>query len=308
MPTPTEPAPDPAGDPPRAVIDIGTNTVLMLVARRRPDGSVEVREDRSKIARLGEGAGASGQLTDAAITRALDALRDQVAHARGLGVRDIQAVATAGVRMAKNRDAFLQPAATVLGAPVRVLSGDEEARLSYLSVAREEPPAPLRVLDIGGGSTELVAGEGDEIASARSHPMGSVRYTERFVRADPPGLDAARAVEAAAREQLASQPLAPHDTLHALAGTATSTAALLLDLQDYDHARVDGSSFATDQVRALRDRLAEQDQATRAAHPCLPPRRADVIVAGISILLAALAHCGAHTLVVRDRGLRYALI
>ncbi len=299
---------DPGAGPPRAVIDIGTNTVLLLLARRHADGSLDILEDRARIARLGEGAGASGHLTPAAIARTLDVLRDQVAHAHAAGARDLQVVATAGVRMAANRADFLEPAAAVAGAPIRVLTGDEEARLSYLSVAREHGPGALRVLDIGGGSTELVAGDGTTITQARSHPMGSVRDTERFVHTDPPGLATAHAIEAAARERFGDQPLAPHGILHALAGTATTTAALLLDLPAYDRARVDGSRFSAGQVRALRDRLAELDQARRAAHPCLPARRADVIVAGISILLAALAHCGADTLVVRDRGLRYALI
>lgn len=291
----------------QAVIDIGTNSVLLLLARPGEGPGLEVLEDRCIITRLGEGVAARGTLAPAAIERTLAALRELRAAAEVHGAT-ITAVTTEGVRLAGNPEAFLDPASALLGAPVRVLSGEDEARLSYLSVAAETPEGgPLRVVDIGGASTELVVGEGPRVSQARSHQIGSVRLTERFVREDPPGPAAVEAIAEAVREALASQPLTPHPRLHGLAGTVTSAAALLLGLERYDRERVDGSVHARDSVAALRDRLAALPVAARVG-PLLEAKRADVIVAGLTILVGVLDHCGADTLVVRDRGLRYALV
>ncbi|MBK7827860.1 hypothetical protein [Nannocystis sp.] len=292
----------------RAVIDIGTNSVLLLLAERGADGALTVLRDQSTITRLGQGAGATGVLAGEAIERTLVCLAEYRRTAESVGAA-ITAVTTEGVRMASNQGDFLAPAEAVLGVPVRVLSGDEEARLSYLSVARETPEGgPLRVLDIGGGSTELVLGEGEVMLSAVSHPVGAVRLTERLVSADPPTPAMLAAVREAALAAFRGQPVTPHPVLHALAGTATTTAALLLGLPVYDRLRVDGSRFTTAQVEALRDALAGETLAQRCQRPCLERGRADVVVAGVTILLAALEHCGAGTLVVRDRGLRFALV
>ena len=294
----------------RAVIDIGTNSVLLLLARRGPDGALEVLRDQSTITRLGQGAAASGMLAPSAIARTVDCLAEYRATAEAAGAERIVAVATEGVRMARNQSDFLEPAAEALGVAVRLLSGAEEAQLSYLSVARETPGGgPLRVLDIGGGSTELVIGEGLEVRAAVSHPIGSVRLSERLISADPPTPAMVAAVRDAALAAFrTSLPVTPHPVLHALAGTATTTAALLLELAVYDRMRVDGSRFTVAQVQALRDALAGETLAQRCERPGLERGRADVIVAGVTILLAALEHCGAETLVVRDRGLRYALV
>ena len=292
----------------RAVIDIGTNSVLLLLARRGPDGALEVLRDQSTITRLGQGAAASGMLAPSAIARTVDCLAEYRATAEAAGAERIIAVATEGVRMARNQRDFLEPAAEALGVAVRLLSGAEEAELSYLSVARETPGGgALRVLDIGGGSTELVVGEGTEVRAAASLAVGSVRMTERLFTADPPTPEMLAAVRAEALAAFeASMPMTP--VLHALAGTATTTAALLLELAVYDRMKVDGSRFTVAQVQALRDALAGETLAQRCERPGLERGRADVIVAGVTILLAALEHCGADTLVVRDRGLRYALV
>lgn len=295
----------------QAVLDIGTNSVLLLVARPGSGAALEVALDRCVITRLGEGVAGRGSLSPAAIERTLAALTELRASAASYGAA-LTAVTTEGVRLAGDPESFLAPAGALLGAPVRVLSGEEEARLSYLSVAVESPAEePLRVLDIGGASTELVVGVGASISSAVSHRIGSVRLTERFLGGvkedEPPPASAIAAMAAAVRETLAAQPLPPSDRLHGLAGTVTTAAALLLGLEVYDRERVDGSLHRVEDVIALRDRLASIPFAARIS-PTLPAKRADVIVAGLTILIGALEHCGASTLVVRDRGLRYALI
>jgi len=293
----------------RAIIDIGTNTVLMLLAQRDAEGRVVARDDLVRMVRLGQGAAASGRLDPEAIERTLAALREYRALAEELGA-ELEAVATEGLRMVANPEAFLEPAAAVLGRPVRLISGDEEAELSFRSVAQEEPgDGPLYVLDIGGGSTELVVGRrGGAVIDRRSHPVGSVRLTERLVCSDPPTAAEVEAVAQAIRAELASQPVPQLSELHGLAGTVTTVAALLLELPKYDRYVVDGSRWSVEQVVGLRDRLATLTLAERLRLPQLPPGRADVIVAGATILVEVLRHCGAETLVVRDRGLRYALV
>jgi exopolyphosphatase/guanosine-5'-triphosphate,3'-diphosphate pyrophosphatase len=164
------------------------------------------------------------------------------------------------------------------------------------------------VIDVGGGSTELVVGEGTSIADMRSHAVGAVRLTERYARGDPPAPEGVQVMTGAIREALATQPLSPHPELIGLAGTATTAAALMLGLDRYDRDLVDRSRFPLSDLRGLRDELAAETFAQRCERPCLPPGRADVIVAGLTILCVALEHCGADTFVVRDRGLRYSLL
>lgn len=284
----------------RGVIDIGTNSVLLLVGHR-VDSRVEIVRDEARITRLGEGVSSSGRLAPAAIERTLRVLAEYRELAERDGA-DLVAVATEGLRQASDPEAFLEPAARVLGREVEMISGDEEARLSYLSVAREEADAEtLRVLDIGGGSTELVVGRGEHIESRKSHKVGSVRMTERFGEDIP-------AIAKAVREAFASQPVEPSAVLHGLAGTVTTAVAVMLELEVYDRDRVDGTRWSAAQIEALREQLAGETVEQRTRRPCLPEGRADVIVAGLTILVEALRHCGASTLVCRDRGLRYALI
>lgn len=294
----------------QAVIDIGSNSLLLLVASRDAQGELDIHCDLNRVARLSEGVHERGTLADEAIERALVILREYRAICDELGV-PLRAVATEGVRMASDRERFLVPAAQILGRPVEAISGEREAELSYLSVAREQlDHDELRVIDIGGASTELVQGRGETILSAKSHAIGSVRLTERCVDSRDGRVPRAaiEAIEALADAAFASQPLEAARELFGLAGTVTSCAALLLKLEAYDRERVDGTRWSYDQVLALRDEMAQLSTSERVAKTLLPPKRADVIVAGVSILLCAMRHCGAQSLVVRDRGLRYALI
>ncbi len=293
----------------KAVIDIGSNSVLLLVAERDASGALNIVRDMATVARVSEGAAARGTLSPEAIARTLEVLRSYRARASADGVADIEAVATEGLRMASNAEEFLAPASEILGSAVRLISGEEEARLSYRSVALEHRSvAPLRVIDIGGASTELVCGRGLDIDEAVSHRLGSVRVSESHGDGHPPSPAALEAIYAHAREVLASQPLAAHSELYGLAGTVTTAAGVLLELEHYDRDRVDGTRVSVGQLRALQRRLAQLDLAQLRAIPLVGVGRADVVVGGVTILLAALDHCGARTLVVRDRGLRYALL
>lgn len=293
----------------RAVIDIGSNSVLLLVAQRRRDGSLDIVRDVATVARVSEGAAKRGTLLPEAIERTLVVLRRYREQASEDGVTDIVAVATEGLRMASNASEFLGPAGEILGAPVRIISGDEEARLSYRSVALEHPDVEvLRVIDIGGASTELVVGHGLDVEQAMSHPLGSVRLVELLGDGHPPSADALARMYEHARELFSRQVLAPHPVLYGLAGTVTTATAVLLGLEHYDRDRVDRTRISTDDLRALRSRLASLTLPELQAIPLVGTGRADVIVSGVTILVAALDHCGADTLHVRDRGLRYALL
>lgn len=292
----------------KAVIDIGTNSVLLLLGSRAADGAVLIEHDEARVARLGEGVAKRGALLPAAIDRTIEILADYRQQADAADA-PIEAVATEGLRLAEDRDVFLNRAEAALGVPVRMISGEEEARLSYLSVAREHPDVEaMRVIDIGGASTELVAGRGEEIDSVVSHKIGSVRLTEAHVKGDPITAAEVEAIAAAARSTLERQPMESAHELYGLAGTVTTLGALLLGLEAYDRDAVDGSRWARTDVGILRDQLAAESLDTRLRRPCLSPGRADVVVAGLTILCVAMEHCGANTLVVRDRGLRYALL
>ncbi len=298
------------GAMPRAVIDIGSNSVLLLVGERHADGSLTIVRDEATVARVSEGAAARGTLSPVAIERTLAVLRRYRELASQDGVETIQAVATEGLRMASNTRDFLEPAAAILGSEVRLISGDEEARLSYRSVALEHPQTrgELRVIDIGGASTELVVGHGLAVEQAVSHRIGSVRLSEELGDGHPPSAAALAAMYEAALRTFASQPLEPHPVLYGLAGTVTTAAAVILGLERYDRDRVDQTQLSPERIRALRSQLSILTLDQLRAIPLIGPGRADVVVAGVTILLAALEHCGADTLVVRDRGLRYALL
>lgn len=290
------------------MIDIGSNSVLLLIAERGADGRLDIVHDEATVARLSQGAAARGRLAPEAIARTLAVLRRYRATADAHGV-GLVAVATEGLRMADNQAEFLEPAAQILGTPVRLISGDEEARLSYESVALELPiDEPLRVVDIGGASTELVVGRGRTIEQAVSHRMGSVRFTEQYADRLPPSPEAIAQIHATALATLRAQPLEPQRRLVGLAGTVTTVAALMLGLDRYERDRVDGSVHATEAIRAFRDELATRSLEQLQAISLLGKGRADVIVTGVTILLAILEHCGAVELLVRDRGLRYALL
>eukprot|EP00698_Gefionella_okellyi_P024437 TRINITY_DN8617_c0_g1_i1.p1 TRINITY_DN8617_c0_g1~~TRINITY_DN8617_c0_g1_i1.p1 ORF type:complete len:302 (+),score=73.97 TRINITY_DN8617_c0_g1_i1:54-959(+) len=295
----------------QAVVDIGTNSILLLIAERRPDGSIRVIRDEANVARLAEGVSETGYFRADAIERTCNLLRGYCAIAASYGA-PVLAVATEGVRMAKNPEDFLQPAAAIVGRPIRLLSGDEEAQLSYLSVAAEHSAeCALNVIDVGGGSSELVSGIGHRMVASMSHPLGSVRLTEQFVKdtSAPIDADVIAAMERYCAEQFQRQFMPQLNELHAVAGTATHSAALVKDMQVYDRASLDKVHVTRQALVDMRNALAAESLQERLSrHPTLGPGRADIIVAGVTVLCVAMKHCGADVMVVRDRGLRYALI
>jgi len=304
-----------------AAIDVGTNTVLLLVAERRGPGLVPVVE-RARITRLGRGVDASGRLDAAAIAETAACLGDYAAEARALGARDIACVATSAARDAANGAEFFAAVRAAAGLVPEVISGQEEARLVYRSAWRDfglgggpglPGGLPLAVLDVGGGSTEFTWGDGPEPRGRQSLQLGAVRLSERLPSDDPPGSAGLQALKRAAATALAGlgklQGIAelPGVRLVGVAGTVTTLAAVRQALPAYDAERVHGSALGLDDVDALLERLAALSLERRRRLPGMEPRRADVILAGGAIVAEAMRRTGFATLTVSDHGVRWGL-
>ena len=277
-----------------ASVDLGTNSIRLLVTDV-DDGRLDDVVRRQKITRLGEGVDERKRLLPAPIARARNVLVDFRREIEDLGAERTLLVATSAVRDAENGEAFLGEIEWSYGFATRLLSGDEEAQLTFrgAAVGRDLAEETLLV-DIGGGSTEFVVGGPDGLRFHESVDFGSVRLTERFLHADPPTADELDACVHAARELLAERipgDLRPRTAI-GVAGTITSIAALDRGLEDYDPEQVHGHRLSRAGIAAQFDRLAALPLAERRQVPALDPDRAPVIVAGALILQEALQRFG----------------
>jgi len=281
-----------------AAVDLGSNSTRLLVADV-DDGRLTDVVRRLKITRLGEGVDRRKRLLPAPIARVRNVLTDFRRETEELGAERTLAVATSAVRDAENGEAFLGEVEWSYGFTTRLLSGHEEAELSFrgASAGRELAEDTL-LIDIGGGSTELVVGGPEGLSFHDSLNMGGVRLTERFLHSDPPTDEELAACGAGARELLAKQ--VPHEirprNAIGVAGTITSIAALDLGLLEYDPDRVEGHRLSREGVRAQLERLAALPLTERHKVPALDPDRAPVIVAGTVILGEVLDHFGLDSL------------
>jgi exopolyphosphatase / guanosine-5'-triphosphate,3'-diphosphate pyrophosphatase len=273
------------------VVDLGTNTTRLLVADVA-DGHVEEVARRSEITRLGEGVDERRKLLPVPIARVRNVLADYRRELEELGAERTLAVGTSAIRDAENGEAFLGEIEWSYGFTTRLLSGEEEAELTLRGVdsGRELEPGTL-VLDIGGGSTELIAD-----GSRTSLDLGSVRLTERFLHSDPPTDE-----ELAAAAQQVDEALPDLELKHAIgvAGTVTTLAAL--ELGEYDPERVHGHRLSREAVEAQLERLASLPLAERRELPGIEPKRAPVIVAGAVIVREVLERYGLDELEVSER-------
>jgi exopolyphosphatase/guanosine-5'-triphosphate,3'-diphosphate pyrophosphatase len=290
-----------------AVVDIGTNSTRLLVADVSDAGVTEL-ERRSIVTRLGEGLEATGALGDVPRRRVLDALDEYAELIERHDVRVKTAVLTSAVRDASNGAEFTALVRDDYGLDADTISGDEEARLTFLgaTAARDAgDDSPLLVVDIGGGSTELVAGAAGEVVFHVSTQVGVVRHSERYLHHDPPdpgelrtlARDARATIEAAVPEDVRSG--GRH--VIAVAGTATMAAAMDLALEPYDSARVEGHRLPIAALHTQLERLAAVPLSERRLTPGLHPDRAPTIVAGIAVLIEVLEAFGAAEVEVSDR-------
>jgi exopolyphosphatase / guanosine-5'-triphosphate,3'-diphosphate pyrophosphatase len=303
-----------------AAIDCGTNSIRLLVADVDPARRTLTDVDRRlEIVRLGQGVDKTGRLAPEALERTLGALRDYAAIIRASRVDDVRMVATSATRDASNAAEFTRGVVDVLGIEPEVLSGDEEARLSFAGATAEfgamsQPPdPPYLVLDIGGGSTEFVLGgaSGDDGGPAGSGEVaaislniGCVRMTERHLHSDPPDPEQIAAaivdIDAALEEADAKLGVAQARSLVGLAGSVTTVAAIALDLPRYDPARIHHARIAAAQVRSVTRRLLAQTRAERSVIPVMHPGRVDVIGAGALVLDRVMRRFGFAEVVVSE--------
>jgi exopolyphosphatase/guanosine-5'-triphosphate,3'-diphosphate pyrophosphatase len=297
-----------------ATIDIGTNTVLLLVAERRGAALVPV-EEHATITRLGQGVDRTRQLAPEAIARTNACLDAYAEIVRAAGATRVAVVGTSAMRDAGGGEAVRAHVRDRFGVEARTISGDEEARLTFAGAlsgleGKAGDAGDVLVFDIGGGSTEVVVGRrgATALGFAHSFDIGSVRMTERHIAADPPRAEELAAVRASARTIFSS---IPRTSLAGppvgIAGTVTTLAAVALGMETYDASRVHGLVLPASRLEEVVTDLAHKPLAERRATPGLEPKRADVIVAGGLVALALLEHLGAGEVMVSDRGVRWGL-
>jgi len=281
-----------------AVVDMGSNSTRLLVADV-DDGAIHELTRATRITRLAQGVDATGRLADEAVERVLGALGDYRAEIDRLGAEQVTAVATSAVRDAANGDEFLGLLRERFGFEAQILSGDEEARLTFLGATAARPPRsePTLVLDIGGGSTEFVVGvPGKPPTFHGSTQAGAVRQTERHVTGDPPPREDLKALADEVSAIIAD--VVPEDVRRstasgiAVAGTATSVAAIDQELDPYDPERVHGYVLQLAACERALAMLAALPEGERREVTGLHPDRAPTIVAGVVILIEAMRAFG----------------
>jgi exopolyphosphatase/guanosine-5'-triphosphate,3'-diphosphate pyrophosphatase len=298
-----------------AVYDIGSNSVKFLIAERGPEGrGLRVLAEKSQATRLAEDLIATAELKPEAVERTLAVLRNLKAKADALGVGASRAVATSAVRDAGNRKQFLKAAAEILGAPLLVLSGDEEAEGVYRGIASD--PAfrgDLTGIDVGGGSVEWIVGRGGRIGERMSLPVGCVRLRERFIPGYPLPPEALARFLADLQAQL-EPALRPYHKegqdrpVVGTGGTITAAAALDLGLSEFDGARIHGHELTLARLERMISELAVLDLAALEKIPGLPAKRADIVVPGLAVFIASLRLLGADRITASIRGLRYGIL
>jgi exopolyphosphatase/guanosine-5'-triphosphate,3'-diphosphate pyrophosphatase len=303
-----------------AAIDCGTNSIRLLVADLPddPDGSLTDVVRRMEIVRLGQDVDRTGRLAPEAIERTRVALADYAGQIRALDVAEVRMVATSASRDAANADEFRAMVLDTLGAPPEVVTGDEEASLSFAGAVRGMPAdtsRPYLVVDIGGGSTEFVLGT-TRPELARSVDIGCVRLTERHLRADPPTVAQIQAAEAdivaAADGALAAVDGSRARTLIGLAGSVTTVVGIALGLDAYRPERIHQARTSYAEVARVTADLLAMTRAQRLTLPVMHPGRADVIGAGALILRILMERAGADSVVASEHdildGIAYSVV
>jgi exopolyphosphatase/guanosine-5'-triphosphate,3'-diphosphate pyrophosphatase len=301
-----------------AAIDCGTNSIRLLVTDLDPaTGAAQELTRRMEIVRLGQGVDATGHLAPEALKRTFAACDDYAAQIRSLGAERIRFVATSATRDAANRDEFVAGVRARLGVEPEVITGSEEAALSFSGATRAVAagsadtesggasghPTPYLVVDIGGGSTEFVLGD-REVEAARSVDIGCVRLTERHLTQDPPTLAqitaARRDIDDAIELAAGQVPIDQAKTLVGVAGSVTTVSAIALGLPEYDRDQVHLSRISAETVRRVAGDLLASTHAQRAANPVIHPGRVDVIGAGALILAQIVERLGLADVVVSE--------
>lgn len=293
-----------------AAIDIGTNTILLLIAEVH-QGKLKTLLDRETIVRLGEGVQQSGTLSEGAMKRGLQALEVYLKECRKMKVEKIFAVGTSALREAKNSALFLQRVKENYGLSIDVISGEEEARLSFSAVTEDlrDRERPILVIDVGGGSTELVYGKDNAILQWISLPLGIVRFSERFLLSDPVKEAEWKAMAEEIRKQLScfSFPKEPLSMI-SIGGTGTALASVELGLEKFIPEKIHRFVLTREalgsQLSLYRSKTVEERKTIKG----LPSARADVILAGGTILYLIMEEAGCSSFMISTHGVRYGLL
>jgi len=297
-----------------AAIDVGTNTLRLLVAEAVTPDEFAILHEEQEITRLGEGLLPTRLLQDAPRRRSLTVLRRFADTARSFKTEEIASVATSAVREARNGKEFLDETARETGLALRVIDGREEARLTLLGVRHGLRLGLRRVLaiDIGGGSTEFVLARGEVIEGIVSTGLGVVKLAEEYLVSDPPTIGELRSVKEVVRARIdrlrGELPGLEGAQLVGTAGTVTTLAAIDLALVTYDRQTVQGHCLRLARVMELLDRLVALPLQERRGIPGLEPGRADIILAGAAILAVSMERLGYHELRVSNDGLREGIL
>jgi exopolyphosphatase/guanosine-5'-triphosphate,3'-diphosphate pyrophosphatase len=294
-----------------SIIDLGTNTILMVTARIAPDGSITVLSDEHQIARLGRGVDASRRILPEAFDRVERFLLDYRAIAERLGSERILAFGTSALRDAANREEFVAEMIRRTGIAIDVIDGSDEAELTYrgalfgLTLQKEHQ----LVLDIGGGSTEIALGSNARLDKSISIDIGAVRISERYLKELPPSSDSI----AAARSELASELARAFDLdsdveAIGVAGTVTTLGAIDAGMQIWDAEQLDGWKLSAESITEQVARLERMTLEEIAAIPQIPAQRADVILGGSIILEEFMRRYALPSITVSTRGLRYGML
>lgn len=298
-----------------AFIDIGTNTVLCLIAEIRDTGRFRILDDLAEIAGLGKGVDQTGLISAEGEQRAAAALKQHLERCHDLGVEEFIAVGTSALRDARNSAEVRARYRARFGFDIRVISGAEEAAYSFLAVERglDLGRQELLVLDVGGGSTEFIRGNRAGVSVALSIDVGSVRLTERYLHSDPVKSAEVEQMDKAIDEGLNQLPergipVERSLSLVGIAGTFTTLAAMEMKLVRYSHSEVHGSRLTLAQIQGQVVALQRVSLEERKLLAGLEEKRADVIFAGARLVEKILARFGADAVIVSDQGVRYGLL
>ncbi|MBN1654648.1 MAG: hypothetical protein JXA30_12830 [Deltaproteobacteria bacterium] len=290
----------------------------MLISRLGSDGTIAIEQDRAQVTRLGKGVDKSGLLDPVAVERTLSTLRDYSTEAKKSRAKII-AVATSVLRDARNREAFVETAERILGETIEIISGRREAELTYVGAIRalyqigerknssRAGSREVTVVDVGGGSTEVIRGAGRRVLETRSIDIGAVRLMERHRLKAPAKRQQIKAIEDEIGHALDTARIDFDEPLIAVGGTATTISAILGEVEPFDAERINGSIISYGELNALCDRLARMSLFERRKITGLEKGRADIIVPGALVLLALQKYAKTDHLMVSIGGVRFGL-
>ena len=293
-----------------ASIDLGTNSLIMTVAET-DNGMLTPVSEEIRIVRLGQALQPGGRLHPGAKERCFSALHHFAEQMKLLGAETVAAAGTAALRNASDGQLFAEEVQDRFGIPLQIISGNDEARVTFKAVQHDFAHLgdSFVMIDIGGGSTELVIGDVNGITSQVSLDAGTVSFSEKFVHNDPPAFEELQSAARVVRELLDAFELRPPSHVAVgVAGTVTTLKAVELEMDDYDHSLIHGSTLSRNEVSQLGELFTSMPTAERMKLKGLPPERADIIPMGVVILESIMEQLQQQLITVSDRGLRWGLL